>query len=116
MGDLRAHTARVHVRLRMCARPNAHDACRMHAPIVERATPRADAIDATDVAVLFVPSCLAIPERLVIGSDGESMGVKLWLRKQARMSGLLNSTTTVCLRVATFGRRLRTVACRQKSQ
>jgi len=30
----------------------------------------------------------------VIGSDGESIGVKLWLRKQARMSGLLNSTTT----------------------
>jgi len=65
----------------------------MHAPN-EPPTPRADAIDATDVAVLWVPSCLALPERLVIGSDGESIGVKLWLRKQARMSGLLNSTTT----------------------
>lgn len=51
------------------------------------------AIDATDVAVLWMPSCLALPERLVIGSDGASMGVKQWLRKQARMSGLLNSTT-----------------------
>jgi hypothetical protein len=36
---------------------------------------------------------------LVIGSDGASMGVKQWLRKQARMSGLLNSTTAVCLHV-----------------
>jgi len=53
-----------------------------------------DAIDATDIAVLWMPSCLALPERLVIGSDGASIGVKSWLRKQARMSGLLNSTTT----------------------
>jgi hypothetical protein len=67
--------------------------------MIERAPPRADAIDATDVAVLWMPSCLALPERLVIGSDGASMGVKQWLRKQARMSGLLNSTTAVCLHV-----------------
>ena len=105
MGDLRAHTARVRVRLCMCARPNAHTipAAYMRPTSVSDAS--LDAIDATDIAVLWMPSCLALPERLVIGSDGASIGVKSWLRKQARMSGLLNSTTTACLRVAKVGRR-----------
>ena len=99
MDDLGAHPARVHVRLCMCARPtngNAHMLPHMRNRAMAT-RPRADAIDATDVAVLWMPSCLALPERLVIGSDGRSPSVKTWLLKQARMSGLLNSTTAAPL-------------------
>ena len=75
-----------------------------------------DAIDATDVAVLWMPSCLALPERLVIGSDGASPSIKTWLRKQARISGLINSTTSVRLRVAKVGRLLPIVVAHRRAE
>jgi len=50
--------------------PPMRTCCRACASSHMATRPCADAIDATDVAVLWMPSCLALPERLVIGSDG----------------------------------------------
>ena len=44
------------------------------------------AIDFSDVIVLNVPPCHALPPRLVIGADGQGAGVLGWLRKVAAAS------------------------------
>lgn len=46
------------------------------------------AIDLSDVVMLNVPPCHALPRRLVIGSDAEAPWFRTWLNKAARINGL----------------------------
>ena len=49
------------------------------------------AIDISDVNMLNVPPCHALPQRLVIGSDSNDNWFLKWLRKAARINGLLGT-------------------------
>ena len=52
------------------------------------------AIDMSDVAMLYLPPCHALPQRLVLGSDSDGKWFHHWLRKAARINGLLDSAST----------------------
>ena len=48
----------------------------------------------SDVAMLYLPPCHALPQRLVLGSDSDGKWFHHWLRKAARINGLLDSAST----------------------
>ena len=49
------------------------------------------AVDISDVVMLRVPPCHALPKRLIIGSDSDAGWFRGWLRKAARLNGLLGN-------------------------
>ena len=67
------------------------------------------AIDMSDVAMLYLPPCHALPQRLVLGSDSDGKWFSHWLRKAARVNGLLDGGSTA---LKAF---LQTVARRRQS-
>ena len=56
--------------------------------------PPVERVDLADVDVLRVPPCHALRQQLVIGSDGCSVKLKVYLKRRAERSGLLGSART----------------------
>ena len=59
-------------------------------------------LDLTDVVVVHVPACSALPNKLMIGSDGQSPKVRRWLFSRANRTRLL---PTLSAAFNTFGDR-----------